>query len=79
MGRPFEQKTVINDSGVEEEEVTREDQLTQDLVQAWEVTMDKYLRREAEHRALPTDIVHVELVVNKAVYYLIEVLLRLLA
>ena len=48
MGQPFNQQTVTTDSDIEEEEVTREDQLLQDLLQVWEVLVDEYIRWEVE-------------------------------
>lgn len=72
MSRTFDQQTVITDSDIEEEEVTREDQLTQDLALAWEVAIDEYVQQEAEQRALPSGTVNVELTVNEVVYDLLE-------
>lgn len=43
MGRPFDQQIVIIDSDIEEEEVTREDQLTWDLVQVWDIVVDEHI------------------------------------
>ena len=50
MGRPFVPLIEITNSNEEEEEITREDQLTHDLVMAWEVAVDQYVQREARER-----------------------------
>lgn len=71
MGRSFDQQIVITDRDIKEEEVTRKDQLTQDLIHAWDVAVEK--------RALPIGMVQAELIVNEVVYDLLGSLPRLLA
>lgn len=57
----------------------REDQLTKDLVHAWEVVVGENVRWEVEKRALPTGTVLAKLTVNKVVYDLLGSLPRFLA
>lgn len=47
MGRPFLPRIQVTNSDGEEEKITREDQLTRDLVTAWEGAVDQYVQREA--------------------------------
>ena len=71
MGRPFIPCIQITNSDREEEEITREDQLTRDLVTAWDVAIDQYVQREARERMVPKSTVHNELSVPQVVYDLL--------
>lgn len=80
MGRPFDQNILVTDSDIEDNtEVTREDQLTQDLIHAWDVSVDRYVQQEAELSVVSADTVRAELNVNQAVHDLLGSLPRLLA
>ena len=61
MGRPFIPCIQIINSNREEEEITREDQLTHDLVTAWEVAVEQYVQREACERTVPESTIRDEL------------------
>lgn len=82
MGRPFDQQLIITDSDTHEkvsEAEAQENQLTEDLVDLWEVFVTQYVLREARERAIPEGTVHGELTVNTLVFDLLESLVRLLA
>lgn len=80
MGRGFIEQTLVTDSDPEDNKIMREDQVTQDLIQSWEVAVDKYVEREAKQRgAISPTIVRAELSVNSAVYDLLGSIPRLLA
>ena len=78
MGRPFTPCIQIVNSDGEEEEITRKDQLTRDLVTAWEVAVEQYVQREAHERTVPESTVCDELSVPPAVHDLLGQIPRLL-
>lgn len=80
MGRAFDQSILVTDSDIEDNtEVTRDDQLTQDLIHTWDVFVDQYIQREVELSAVLAGTVRAELNVNQAVHDLLGSLPRLLA
>ena len=74
MGRPLIPYIQITNSDGEEEEITREDQLTHDLVTEREVAVEQYMQREARERTVCD-----ELSVPPAVHDLLGQIPRLLA
>ena len=79
MGRPFIPCIQIINSDGEEEEITREDQLTRDLLTVWEVAVEQYVQREARERTVPESTVCDELSVPPTVHDLLGKIPRLLA
>ena len=71
MGRPFTPCIQIVNSDGEEEELTREDQLTRDLVTTWEVAIGQYMQKEACERTVLESTVRDKLSVPLAVYDLL--------
>ena len=70
MGKPFLPRIQLTNND-EEEEITREDQVTRDLAVAWEVSVDQYGQREAQQRVVPKSMVWDELSAPLAVYALL--------
>ena len=79
MGKPFLPHIQVTNSEREEEEITRDDQLTHDLVTAWEVVVEQYIQREACERTVPEGTVCDKLSVPPAVYNLLGEIPCLLA
>ena len=79
MGRLFVLLIQVTNSDGEDEEITKEDQLTCDLVTTWEVAVDQYVQKEARERTVPKGTVRNELSVPPAVYDLLGEVPRLLA
>ena len=79
MGRPFIPLIQVTNSDGEEEEITKEDQLTHDLVMAWEVVVDQYVQREACERIMHEGMVRDELSMPPVVYNLLGEIPRLVA
>ena len=79
MGRPFRPRMQVTNSDGEEEEITREDQLTRDLVAAWEVSVNQFVQKEARERAVPKRTVRDEFSVPLIAHDLLRQIPRLLA
>ena len=45
IGRPFLKQVLVIDITIEEDEIKREDQVTQDLMQAWEVLVNQHIQK----------------------------------
>lgn len=82
MGRPFNQQLTVVDSDTHEErteEEAREDQLTADLVELWNMSVTQYVQREARERVVSEGTIRGELTVNTPVFDLLGSIPRLLA
>lgn len=82
MGWPFNQQLIVVDSDTHEEstaEEAREDQLTTDLVELWDMSVMQYVQREAQERAVSEGTVRGELTVNTPIFDLLGSIPRLLA
>lgn len=82
MGRPFNQQLIVVDNDTHNEstaEEAREDQLTIDLVELWDVSVTQYVQREAQERVVSEGTVRGELTVSTPVFDLLGSIPRLLA
>ena len=79
MGRTFVPLIQVTNSDGEEEEITRDDQLTRDLVTAWEVVVNQYIQRKAREITVFEGMVHNKLSVPPIVYELLGEIPHLLA